>query len=328
MKSTIVINHLKLSYGPMTSYEYDEAKKDKEMWPELEPTSIYIIAKRSLPFFTIKKKIDNGVGGFHLLVKSPDNEKAEIIFDAKENSNFFPNGIGCMDLFTNQYKQVMKETDPFHAFSLFNHKLDFVMRLNFDRLIQLYHNGIINIHIIGDITPFITYEVLYVGQCAGEHFFKRFKGHEALQTILIKEQIAPRDYNISNDILILPFTVHSETIYSFGNGASNEETDTFVNLCMGKPIIPKENISLDCEKALVHAMNPQYNNVRFCKYPKSKDGLIQFDLDCFSYQIDENLILLYDKGEKIYGQTEKCQSIIRILNNDTLEIQTFPVEKR
>ena len=31
MNSTIGINHLKLSYGPMTLHEFEEAKKDEEV---------------------------------------------------------------------------------------------------------------------------------------------------------------------------------------------------------------------------------------------------------------------------------------------------------
>ena len=78
------------------------------------------------------------------------------------------------------------------------------MHANFDRLIQLNHNEIFNIRVLGDITPLITYEVLYVGQCVNQHIFSRFKAHHALQKILIKEQIIPKDYDKVNDLLLLP----------------------------------------------------------------------------------------------------------------------------
>lgn len=327
MNSTIGINHLKLSYGPMTLHEFEEAKKDDEVKKELDSTTIYVIAKRELPFFDIKDLIFNENGSVdcvHLIVKNSKSEDVEIIITVKDNSKYFPHGIHEMKISTNQQKDKMEVTDPFHAFSFFDDKDRFIMHANFDRLIQLNHNEIFNIKIIGDIKPLITYEVLYVGECVKEHIFTRFKSHHALQKILIKEQIIPKDYDKVNDLLLLPFTVFTETMYSIGDVASDDEIDEFVNVCLGKNLIPKKNVSLDCEKALIHAINPKYNTEKFHNYPSSKDGLSQFNLDCFSYSIDENLILSYEGNGKIYGQTDLFQSIIRILNNEEFEIQSFP----
>lgn len=313
----------------MTLHEFEEAKKDDEVKKELDSTTIYVIAKRKLPFFIIKDlvfNINGSVDCLHLLVRNSNCEGVELIIDAKDNSRFFPHGIHEMEISTNQQKEKMKQTDPFHAFSIYDYNHRFIMHTNFDRLIQLNHNEVFNIRIIGDITPLITYEVLYVGECVKEHIFLRFKSHHALQKILVKEQIIPKDYDKVNDLLLLPFTVHSETMYSIGGGVTDDEIDRYVTLCLGESIIPEKNISLDCEKALIHAMNPKYNTEKFRSYPSSKDGLFKFNLDCYSYSIDENLILSYENGGKIYGQTNLFQSIIRILNNEKFEIQSFPVE--
>jgi hypothetical protein len=328
MNSTIGINHLKLSYGPMTLHEFEDAKKDDEIKRNLDSTTIYVIAKRELPFFVIKDiVVHNGRAEcLHLLVSNSNCKDAELIIAAKDNRSFFPNGILEMEIFTNQQKETLKQTDPFQAFSFYDQNHQLIMHANFDKLIQLNHNEVFNIRILGDITPLITYEVLYVGQCVNEHIFSRFKSHHALQKILIKEQIIPKDYDKVNDLLLLPLTVLSDTMYSIGDGATDDEIDRYVRLCLGEIIIPEKTISLDCEKALIHAMNPKYNTQKFRSYPSSKDGLFTLNLDCYSYLIDENLILSYGNGGKIYGQTNQYQSIIRILNNEIFEIQSFPVE--
>ena len=207
MNSTIGINHLKLSYGPMTLHEFEEAKKDEEVKKELDSTTIYVIVKRELPFFIIKKLVSNDNGSvdcLHLLVRNSNCKDVELIIAAKDNHGFFPNGIHEMKIFTNQQKEKMISTGQFHALSFYDQNHRFIMHANFDRLIQLNHNEIFNIRVLGDITPLITYEVLYVGQCVNQHIFSRFKAHHALQKILIKEQIIPKDYDKVNDLLLLP----------------------------------------------------------------------------------------------------------------------------
>lgn len=78
--------------------------------------------------------------------------------------------------------------DQFHSIAILGKDERFIMNANLDRLIHLHSNKRINLRVKGDITPFVTYEVLYVGQCTHEHIFKRFKNHHALIDILINEE--------------------------------------------------------------------------------------------------------------------------------------------
>lgn len=324
---TTSINRLKLSYGPMTVYEFEEAKKDEAIRKELDSTTVYIVAKRHLPFFRIihdktQRSDDSGLESLCLKVDYPGSDDIEIIINKNENNRLFSSGIDSIEVYSNQDVQELTPQDPFHAFSLFDTSGEFVIHTNFDRLIQLNQNNIINVQIKGDITPLITYEVLYVGQCVKEHIFDRYKSHHALQKILIDERIIPKDYDKVNELLILPFSIQNSTLASIDDKASDSDIDSFVRFMLGEPAVPRNAISRDCEKALIHAMSPQYNRV-YKSYPKSKDGLYQYDLDTFSYIIDENLILAYGDNEYIYGNTFEYSSVIRVHNNNEFEIRTF-----
>lgn len=327
MGTKIGINKLKLSYGPMTAYEFDEAREDIYIREVLKNTSIYIIAKRQLPFFSLKDSTEfddkDGLKSLHLLVHYQNYNPVEIIIDICKNREWFPDGVASINMLSNKDKPHMLPRDLFQAIAFFDANEKFLLHANFDRLIQLYYNGLIDLQINGDITPIVTYEVLYVGECVKEHIFDRFEAHHALQKILLKERIIPKDYDKANDLMLLPFELSNEMISTIGDGDSDAEIDEFIRIAMGGNPISPNTVSLDCEKALINAMNPKYNRDKFKRYPYSTNGLYSHNLDSFSYLIDENLVLAYGNEQKIYGNTGKYQSVIRIDNNKDFSIETF-----
>lgn len=307
---------LKLSYSPMTIFEFDMYKNDKDIYQYLERTTLYVIAKRTLP---VMKILDSGNDGLILSVRMEDNEEELIVsLLAKDNLKFFPNGISAVNLGSN----IQDDKESFHSMILYSRGADdvdrFVMSANLDRLIHLASNGIIDIRIEGNWEPFISYHVLYVGKCVNEHIFKRFKAHHALQDILIKEKIIPKDYDKVNDLILLPFHIESEIVSVLDENATEEQ---FLEAFTGQFSFGNEEISEDCEKALVHAMSPKYNRTKFKQYPKAQDGLFQHNLGTYFYRILENLILIYDENNKLYGDVngEYC-SYIAITNEDEFSI--------
>lgn len=306
-----VEGQLKLSYSPMTLYEFEHFKDDKDVYDFLSSTAIYVIAQRSLP---IMEFVDKNANGFHVKVYMEGNEeKLEIIFRTKDNLNFFPCGISAINIGSN----ILNKSGVFHSLILYRKNFcgndEFVMSANFDRLIHLASNGIIKIHIKGDITPFISYRVLYVGECIEEHIFSRFKAHHALQNILIRENIISKDYDKVNDILLLPFKVTGDVV-SVIDGNSNEKE--FIEAVTGNFSFGRKELVLDCEKALIKAMSPKYNKTKFKHYPKSKNGLYNHKIDSCLYQVMENIVLCYDDDNKIYGDVNGLEnSYITILEN-------------
>lgn len=308
-------SQLKLSYSPLTLFEFENFKADKHIYEHLNSTTIYIIAKRALP---IMKLIDAASNGFHISVNMEGkSETVEIIMRMKDNQKLFGSGISAI----REGSNILNIPNAFHSITLFrrnNGKDEFILNANLDRLIHLASNNKIKICVNGDITPFISYEVLYVGQCVGEHIFNRFKAHHALQDILIKENIIPQNYDKVNDLLILPFNVNSDVV-SIITGEANE--NEVIEAMTGKFSFGNREISLDCEKALIRAMNPRYNKTRFKQYPKSSDGLFNRSLDSYLYRILENIILCYDSSNRIYGDVNgKDASLISIINDKEFNI--------
>ncbi len=197
-------------------------------------------------------------------------------------------------------------SSDFHALQLFGNNDRFIMYANLDRLLHLHSNNSITLRFKGDFTPFVTYEVLYVGQCTGEHIFDRFKSHRALLKILLQENIIPQNYDKVNDLLILP--LHIET--TMLSEISSEQE--FFDAITGKSLVNTKTVSLDCEKALIKTMNPKYNSTKFKQYPKSTDGLFNHNIDFYQYKILENLVLDYGNNNYIDGTNS---SIISVSNN-------------
>lgn len=296
-------NWLKLSYSPMTIFEFKQAKSletfDFDIFEALKSTKIYIIAKRKLPIMEFaepfsKKKIT-------IKVKNEDEDNyLKFSFSKKYNKGLFGEGITKIKIGSNLQRCLEWYADdfipsndnlPFQSVSFYKGNNKFFLNANFDRFWHLHSNNRIHLSDFeGKIEPFITYEVLYVGKCDDEHIFDRFKQHHALQDLLIEENIIPKDYDKVNDLMILPFCVESEVITVF-NGKSAEKE--FMESMLGQFSFCNRNIVLDAEKALVNALSPKYNKVKFKSYPKSKDGLYNKKLSLINYSIHEDIILRY-----------------------------------
>lgn len=305
-----LFNSLKLSFSPMTVYEFDEFRNDKDIHNFLQRSTIYIIVKRKLP---IMRLIDGKSNFFHISVHmNTEIIPLEITMLQEDNIRLLHDGISYIRLGNNT-----TSANDFHAVTLFGQNDRFIMYANLDRLIHLHSNNKIKLRFSGDITPFITYEVLYVGQCTGEHIFDRFKTHHALLKILSKENIISPNYDKVNDLLILPFHVETDVL----SQVSSEEE--FINAINGNYGIDDKTVALDCEKALVKAMNPKYNSTKFKQYPKSEDGLFSHNINFYQYKILENLVLDYGDGNYIYGDV-KCtnSSVISVLENNEFFIDS------
>ncbi len=142
---------------------------------------------------------------------------------------------------------------------------------------------------------------MYVGQCVGEPLCKRFKAHHALQDMLIEEKVTSVGYQNADELIIMPFRSNGE-ICSILN-PYEATVDDYIKVFTNDFSFGTREITLDCEKALVHGMNPKYNKTKFLTYPKSDDGLHKTEADVYSYFIAANLVLKYDGG-MIYGCPE------------------------
>ena len=302
--------NLHLTHAPISIKDFNRIKKahilDSELWREkesLDNSSLYIIGKREVPIFVPRREISNES---HLIL---DVEVGKTTFrihiPALTNPKYSLNGFAGI-----KTEPEGLEKAPKVWLFAFNDNSEAVSNIGFtfDELIYYFSNDWFHINIQGDFTSAITYEVLYVGETVGEKLTQRFKAHHALQDMLIEEKIISPNFDKSEELILMPFTIDSN-ICSMLTGFS-PENDWWKALAGDFEVTPKQ-ISLDAEKALVHSMNPKYNHIRFKNYPLSKDGLYKSDASVFFYSIAENMILKDDAGNIIgCPATEFASSIV------------------
>ena len=122
----------------------------------------------------------------------------------------------------------------------------------------------------------------------------------------------------THEIAILFFSFQDNvaiTSYAF-----DDPIDDMVDSFMVDMLPQPSQISLDAEKALVKAMQPKYNNVRFKNYPKSRDGLYSRKFDGISYTIIDPITLQYDEGKIEGGLTPTGGDIISVRDNKIFEV--------
>ena len=303
----------------MTYYEFCHAT-DK-MKQDMDDAHLYIIAKRKLPIMTLNS-FNSDIVCMNVVAEN-NSSPIELIIRASDNPEVFPSGFYSIKTASNLVGVPPEE--KFHYFSLASGYGDnedgynFDFHTNFDRLVHLAHHGLFNIKINGDIKPFITYEVLYVGQCAKQHITKRFKIHHAISLIMGNETIVPKDHDKNEEIIIIPFKVNSIEMTSITSNSSKDDICKVIKASRGTVVASDNDYVRDCEKALIRALNPKYNEKKFLNYPRSEDGLYKYDFDSIGYVIDEDIILSYNGLNKIYGGS-MGKSIILVKDNEDFSI--------
>lgn len=264
-----VETNLSLTLAPLSIKEFKRKKDIAEYKTKLDKASLYIIVQREVPEIKVnEEKCDEKE--ISLTIKLPK-------FGLELNAIY-----------------VLPEIINNVAFKNTVHKN------GWDRLTFDASHGLGVLMWQGDIKPFITYNVLYVGQCAKEPLTKRFKAHHALMDMLIEEHAISSKSTSSEELILMPFTADSYVTTTLTGDSSDED---FVRAFTNNYTFTSDMINKDSEKALVRAMNPKYNKIRFKNYPKSEDGLYKTEADVYCYSIAENIILKYTKGF-VYGATD------------------------
>lgn len=207
-----------------------------------------------------------------------------------------------------------------NGFQFYDHNMNFLLWLSPDKFLHHYWSNILSATIEGNIKEFTKYIVHYVGKATGQEVWKRLTGHYTLQDILSLERPLVEGTLPTHEITLLLFKIADKlTINILGD---DSDSDTFVDNAFGKNYPSDITVSLDAEKALVKLLDPEYNHPskRFPNYPKSEDGLFQFNYDRFAFQIAEDISLVYNDGEICGSIIENNADIIAIADNTSIEI--------
>lgn len=288
--------NLNLVYPPISNQEGEWLWQSKETREYVNQSKIYMIVHRqqlkfkdvyfcAKGFGTIKFKI------IMLDIVSPEIELSiKFVMDYMDKTgNSFNLEIGdrVIRIIDDENKYVIYWATPdIFLHQYFNKKYCFTVKEKFDFKI------------------FNRFELYYVGISKENDSFSRlFKNaHHGRLKILSNENQKEKEARLTDELMILMFKIDYFNINIIDNV---EDFNYYIN--------DDKRVVADAEKAFVKLMNTKYNEVKYEKYPYSKDGLYTSKLDRYIFSINEEIILYTDELEfsGSYGRN-KIKDIIMV----------------
>ena len=321
MNYTGLISKLELAYAPLSNHDFTIVKSEQIIQEILKDSMLYVLAQR--PILTFENITESDGGGaitFEICMQGNDNKLIcelpyyqEYIGQDDEQQVLIEFGAYDPDWTTTEMPLF-----GVNGMKFFDHNHEFLLWLSPDKFLHLYWCNILTATIKGDIREFTKFLVHYVGKSTDQPVYDRLTGHYTLQEILSLERPLIKGSLPTHEITLLLFKIADVLEISiFG-----DDVETFIDNIEGKNMPDVKTISLDAEKALIKLLNPEYNHPtkRFPNYPKSTDGLYQYNFNRFVYQIKDDITLEYS-DVNIFGNTEEnLADIIAIEENETIEI--------
>ena len=301
MSNKTLLSQLNLAYAPLTAYEFATVKDDPEIEKAMGNASLYIIAQRPVITF---ENVYPDLKSYELKFEIHQEANENIIYGAlpliqpivgsKEEDTI-------MVSFNKLDKSNQQDDPPFygvHGFSLLKddgRTGEFLIWFSPEKLLQNLWRGYIKCELEGDLTSLTTYQVHYVGKATKQSILKRLTGHSTFQDILSLESPVTEKQLPANEIIILPFEFQENLQFqSFGE---ESEISEMVAAVKGETYPKQETVFLDAEKAIIKAIQSEYNKELFKNYPKSKDGLYKDKYNLITYSFCDPITLVYADGE-------------------------------
>jgi hypothetical protein len=319
MNNKTLLNQLELAYAPLTAYEFSVIKDDPLIEKALYKASLYLIAQRPvITFENITPDKYKFQLNFEIHQRGNSNIlKCELPFDQKvfklTDHKLIKIGFNYFNTTTAQEKDSFQKIHGFSLIKQQENKDELIIWFSPEKILQNWWKGQIECDIQGDFRSFTNYKVHYVGKATKQSILKRLKGHSTFQDILSLQSPVTEKQLPANEIVILPFEFQDNLQFqSFGDGAN---INNMIAALRGENYPNQEKIFLDAEKALIKAMQPNYNKEMFNNYPISKDGLYKDCYDIISYTFIDPISLVYNDGHIDGGLTSLGGDSILILNN-------------
>jgi hypothetical protein len=290
------LSFLKLAYSPLSTFDFSLLRDDPIFEKILEQSNLYVICQRPILYFDniifnnqdaainfeIRQENKNDV----LKCNLPLNQRNITTDLTKEIFAAF----GRNDKSLKSDKQPIRRVDGFHLYQDDEHLIWFTP----EKFLQNVWVDQIEADITGDIRLFTKYSVLYVGKAIKQHILKRLESHSTLLEILMKEAPLTNTNATNHEIVLLFFKYYDNLLTS--SFSPDEDSKLMVNVLQGEGYPEKTHVDNDVEKALVKALNPQYNKIKFKQYPESIDGLYSYKFDTISYSLSDPIALVYENG--------------------------------
>jgi len=323
MSEQRLINILQLAYTPLSTYDFTMVKDDLIIKDFINSGKLYVIAQR--PILTFENFIIDSADEENPILKFEIHQRGmsdTLICEFPLFQKDFDIPVGTLTSIAINYtypKSEEKRSDyPMPLMSMAN----FVVCtpdgsfywLSPEKLIYHYLRKALQIRIDGDITKFLKYKVHYIGKATEQDIVKRLTGHSHLQDVLALER--PFHYGtLPAEEIALILLSFQDNIFMNTFSDNDTDIDLAVRMLMGEPHIDQDTIYLDAEKALISALQPKHNKLRYKNYPISKDGLHNQGLDIYSFSINDPITLQYENGE-IVGRNDHL-----LIQNGKLQIR-------
>ena len=300
-------------YPIVSAYEYEFLKEDKAVQDCMQGCTIYMILQRPLIYFN-NVTLENGCINFEIT----DDIQLPLFGVFNLNQNDICKEDEGLFIDVQFFKPIPDANSPFcdvAAFKILNLKNEFVAWYSPQKLLYQYLTGSLNLDLSGDIENFMDYKVHYIGQAFSQKIWNRLTGHEKMQKILTMEgpfssKTGRAPFEIS--LLMLDITGYDEAntyltfdgldmpqdpifhAFTFEDGDDRFDKFSVPAIASNAPELTNE-----VEALLVNTFKPEYNEIKFEKYPNIKRGTRSVGYTSSALTIEDLPAKLYTKAYKM-----------------------------
>jgi hypothetical protein len=309
---------IKLAYPPISAYEFEILKEEDVVQELFKNAMVYVLVQRPvLSFEKIEPMLFENCNGISFEIHRQGSDsilKCNLPFkqkglDVDDDDKIFIE-VGSHTLDKMEFSNIINEV---HGIKFFDHNEDFIHWISPDKFIYEVLNNQLEGKLEGNLEEFISFKVHYVGKSTDQNIWDRLTGHHSLQKILTMQKPLTKGHLPAHEIALLLLKIEDLQSFSIIEDVADFFSDSLPS---------NKTVSLDVEKMFVKLMNPEYNHPtkRFPGYPKSTDGLHQYNFDKFSYQLLDTVILEYDDNKICGNLDDNKADLILISDNQTVEI--------
>jgi hypothetical protein len=291
---------LKPAYSVITAYEYHYLKGEDVVRKQTASATLYIIMQRPLVYFT-NVRISNDNISFQ--IADDINAPLSCTFDPVANglaSRGSPLSVSVEShRKTSDHQQIYSEAA---AIRIYDDNGKFLYWLSPQKFLHDVLIAGLDGNISGDPTPFLIYNVHYVGQAFDQRVWKRLTGHTRLQDLLTIEAVQGAKARRTSEevcILLLSIVGYDEQLgrcpldLDFSDKPrpivhALDLNDTERIRWFNGPWLAKDarELTNEAEAMLISQFKPTHNAIKFENYPEISNGTRSVGYDNAGLTID------------------------------------------
>ncbi|MBG0757400.1 hypothetical protein [Vibrio cidicii] len=302
---------VKSAYPVISAYEFEFLKEFDEVQQLWSESTIYFIVQRPLIYFN-KLHIDKGIVKYEI---SDMNGNSPLTGSLDPYTAGFAREGESFHFTANFYKGSAKDKkslDYVSSFAIETETREHLAWITPQKIIHLSIMGSEGYALKGNVKDYIDYRVHYIGQAFSQDIWSRLTGHEKMQSILTREALFDSTGNRNSfeiALILMEVTGFSEVqMMPFQSWMLQGNTKPIVHNLQGNsfnsfcsPFIDADDQSLtnEVEALLVNSFQPEYNKIKFKKYPDIANGTRSKGYTEATLQIEYNPVTFVTDSHKI-----------------------------